>query len=97
MATKEEVEAHVSKKLRADVESNIDGKYVRDSLVEQININDWNSIATWMKARDFAAIGKHISGLVRTTVVTDADSEAAQMWADDVLSVDEYARTEGMP
>lgn len=97
MATKAEVQAHIAKKLRDDVENDIDGTYVRDSLVEQISINDWNSIATWMKARDFEAIGKHLGGLVRNTVVSDADSEAASILADDVVDLVEYARIEGLP
>ena len=97
MATKAEVGAHIAQKLRADVEQSIDGAYVRDSLVEQISINDWNSIATWMKARDFEAVGKHLSGLVRNTVVSDANSEAASILSDDVIDIDEYARIEGLP
>jgi hypothetical protein len=96
MATKPEIQAHIAKKLRADVESNIDGAYVRDSLTEQITINDWNAIATWLLDKDFKSIGKHIGTLVRNTVVSDADSEATQVLADNLLTLDEYARTEGL-
>lgn len=97
MATKAEVQDHIAKKLRDDVEDSITGAYVRDSLVEQISINDWNSIATWLKQRDFEAIGKHLGGLVRNTIVTDADAEAATILADDVVDIPEYARIEGLP
>ena len=97
MATKAEIQAHIAKNLRKDVESNMDGAYVRDSLTEQITINDWNSIATWLQERNFKSIGKHIGTLVRNTVVSDADSEAAQILADNLLTLDEYARAEGLP
>ena len=97
MATKAEVQAHIAKKLRSDVEAKITGTYVRDSLVGQISINDWNAIATWMQQRDFEAIGKHLGGLVRNTVVSDADAEAATILSDDVVDIQEYARIEGMP
>ena len=96
MATKAEIQAHIAKKLRDDVEAAMTGAYVRDSLVEQVSINDWNSIAVWLKARDFEAIGKHIGGLVRISVVGDADSEAALILSDDLIDLDEYARIEGL-
>jgi hypothetical protein len=97
MATKVEVQADIAKKLRSEVEAELSGTYVRDSISAQITINDWNSIATWMQARDFAAIGKHLSLMVRNTIVSDADAEAAVILQDNVVDLEEYARIEGMP
>jgi hypothetical protein len=96
MATKAEIQAHIAKKLRDDVANAMTGAYVRDSLVEQVSIDDWNSIAQWLKDRNFEAIGQHIGALVRNTVVTDADSEAASILSDDVVDLTEYARIEGL-
>ncbi len=97
MATKAEVQAHIAKKLRGGVEDDLTGAYVRNSISAQISINDWNSIATWLQARDFEAIGKHLGGMVRSTIVSDANAEAAIILADDVVDLEEYARIEGLP
>ena len=96
MATKAEIQTHIAKKLRKEFDDNLTGAYVRDSVAEQITINDWNSIATWLQARDFTSVGNHIAGLVRATIVSDADSDAAAILADDVVDLAEYARIEGL-
>ena len=97
MATKAEIQADIAKKLRKEFDDNLTGAYVRDSLAEQITINDWNAIATWLQDREFKSIGKHIGGLVRITIVSDADSDAAAILVDDSVDLAEYARIEGLP
>jgi len=97
MATKAEIEADIAKKLRKQYDADLTGAYVRDSVAAQININDWNSIATWLQSRDFTSIGKHIGGMVRNTVDSDADAEAAAILTDNNVDLTEYARIEGMP
>lgn len=98
MATKQQIERHIADKLRIIEETEkLTGAFVETAVLENIGVNDWNSIAGWIKANNFVAIGRHITSIVKGEISTDADQEAADILADDLLTLDEYARTEGLP
>ena len=94
MATKEEIQGHIAKKLIGIYEEEFDGAYVRDAIVADINASDWNAIADWLHRRRFDLIGLHLSQKVRNKILADANAEAQTMVADDALSLAEYARSE---
>ena len=97
MATKAEVEAHISKKLRADKKTTLTGAYVQSAVTTNITTNDWDAIATALMANNFAAAGKRLGQIVRVQVNADSDAEAATYLADNTLSIAEYAEIEGLP
>jgi hypothetical protein len=98
MATKQQIERHIADKLRViDEDQKLTGAQVEAAVLDTIGPSDWNSIANWIKSNNFSAIGQHIDGLVKAEISVSADQEAAAMLVDDVLTLDEYARTEDLP
>ena len=94
MATKEEIQSHIAKKLIGLYEEEFDGTYVRDAIVSDISASDWNAIADWLHARLFDRIGRHLGHKVKNKILADANTEAQAMVANDALSLAEYARSE---
>ena len=98
MANKQQIEKHIADKLRILEETEkLTGAFVETAVLENIGPNDWNSVAAWIKANNYSAIGRHITSIVKAQVSSGADQEAATILVDDVLTLDEYARTEGLP
>lgn len=97
MATKGEVQRHIADKLRRLQETErLTGDFVEASVLENITANDWGVIAGWIQSNNFQAIGKHVSGIVRSQIASNAMREAAIILADDVVDIDEYAKIEGL-
>ena len=98
MANKQQIESHIAAKLRVLEETQkLTGTFVEAAVLDNIGPNDWNSIAAWIKNNNFDKIGQHIVSIVKAEIAIDADQEATDILADNVLTLDEYARTEGLP
>ncbi len=98
MASKQQIEQHIADKLRILEETQkLTGTFVEAAVLDNIGPNDWNSIAAWIKSNNFDKIGQHIVSIVKAEIAIDADQEATDILADNVLTLDEYARTEGLP
>lgn len=98
MATKADIQRHIAGKLRKSLETRrLTGPFVESAVLEHITLSDWSSIAIWVQANDFNAIGKHITQIVRSEINNNAMQEAAVIVADDTVSLAEYAKIENLP
>ena len=91
MATKQEVIDDVAKDLQQVLVEECDGQYARNALAG-ISSEEWDNICSWLKSRDKDKLFSFLGKRVMDTIKADAVAEANSILADDILTLQEYAR-----